>query len=189
MVSFDKKGGVTINGNTKKLIRTSLFLAVAIVFQIIGRNVPQINQFMVGPVVNAILLLTTFICGIFWGAAIGILTPLLALLVGQLAAPLGFFVPFIMIGNFIFVICFGILMNKGKWGKYAGIAAGAILKFFFLSFASSKLIGMIGMNVPKKVLAKLMMAMSTPQLVTALIGGIIALVFIEILNRRHLSDI
>ena len=46
-----------MENNTKKLIRASLLLAMGMLFQIIGRNVPEINQFFVGPIINCILIL------------------------------------------------------------------------------------------------------------------------------------
>ena len=59
------------NTNINKLVKASLFLALAIVFQVIGKTVPQISQFFVGPAVNAILILTAAICGGVYGVLVG----------------------------------------------------------------------------------------------------------------------
>lgn len=173
------------NSNTKNIVRTALMLATVIVFQFIGRNVPQINQFLVGPIVNTVLLITAFICGTKWGLITGLLTPVMALLVGQLAAPLAPFIPFIAIGNMIYVLIFGVLKTD-KIKRIIGIIAGSLAKFIFLYFSAVKLTGLFNLNIPPKVLSNLAVAMGIPQLITALAGGIFALVIIEILVRRKI---
>jgi riboflavin transporter len=169
----------------QNLVRSSLLLAIVIVIQVIGKNIPAISQSFVGPAINAILIIAAVLCGTWWGAAVGSLTPILALLIGQLAAPMGPFVPFIMIGNIIYVVSYGI-MKKYPKGNYAGIAIGSFLKYGFLSISASKLAALFKLGIPDKVVSKLIVAMGLPQLITALIGGFIALVFIEILKRRKI---
>jgi len=156
--------------DTKNIVKTSMLLAIAIVIQLLGRSFPQINQFLVGPLINAILILATFI----W-------------LVGQLPAPMAPFIPFIIIGNLVYVIAFGVL-SKYKYGKYIGILVGSFVKYLFLSFSATKVVYLLDVNIPKKVLEKLAIMMSTPQLVTAIIGGIFALILITLLARRNIID-
>jgi hypothetical protein len=171
--------------NVNDLMKASLFLALAIVFQVVGKSFPGISQFFVGPAVNAILILTAVICGGFYGVLVGFLTPLLAFLTGQLASALGPFIPFIIIGNILFVFSFVILNKQGKYGKYLGILIGALIKYIFLWISASKLILLFNLNMPAKVANKLAIAMGVPQLVTAIIGGAIALMLIEILRKRR----
>ena len=175
------------NVNVNKLVKASLFLALAIVFQVIGKTVPQISQFFVGPAVNAILILTATICGGVYGLLIGSLTPMLAWLTGQLAGALGPFIPFIIIGNMLFVLSFVFLNNQGKYGKYFGIIIGAFIKYIFLSVSALKLIPLFKLNIPAKIADKLVIAMGIPQLITALIGGAFALILIEILRKRKVN--
>lgn len=174
-----------MDSKINKIVYSALFLAIAITFQTLGRNIPQINQFLVGPIINSILILTTFICGIWWGIGVGILTPLLAWLVGQLATPLAPFIPFIMVGNIIYVFLFSLFMKGELVKKSVGILFGAILKFAFLSIASTKLIILIGIKFPPKIAKALANSMSFPQLITAIIGGILALILIELLRKRR----
>lgn len=172
--------------NTQKLVRASLLLAICIAFQTIGRNIPEINQFLVGPIINCILILTVVMCGKWWGMVVGILTPLLAWFVGQLATPLAPFIPFIMIGNFLFVFIFS-LFKEGKLIKRSvGIVIGAIVKFLFLSLAATKLINLFSLNFPTKVANALAISMSIPQLITALVGGAFALIILELLRKRKI---
>lgn len=170
-----------------KAVKASFFLAIAIVFQLLGRNIPQINQFFVGPVVNAVLILTAYICGTKWGVLTGILTPVLAWFVGQLLTPLAPFIPFIAIGNAIYVIFFGVL-KRYKFGIYIGIIIGSFAKFIFLSFASSNLVHLFKLNIPQKYLEKLIISMGIPQFITGIIGGIISVILIQILIKRKIIN-
>lgn len=172
------------NSTVNKLIKASLFLALAIVFQVIGKSAPQISQFFVGPAVNAILILTAAICGGFYGVLVGSLTPLLAWLTGQLPTAFGPFIPFIIIGNMLFVLSFVIVRKQGKYGKYLGIIIGAFIKYMFLWVSASKLIPLFKLNIPAKMANMLVIAMGIPQFITALIGGAFALILIEILRKR-----
>lgn len=177
-----------MNNNTKYLVRSGLFLALAISFQLIGRAFPQISQYFVGSGVNAILLMATFTCGTWWGVAIGAFTPITALFVGQLAQPLAPFIPFIMLGNIIFVVLFGILKDYRDWGMYAGLILGALLKFLFLFYSASKLVHVFRINLPAKVLKVLATAMGIPQLITAIIGGIVAIFIINTYFMKKITD-
>lgn len=170
--------------NTQKLVRASLLLSIAIVFQIIGRNIPEINQFFVGPGINCILILTVLLTDRWLGIVVGILTPLLALLVGQLATALVPFIPFIMIGNILFVYIFS-LFKKGEILKRGiGIIIGAITKYAFLTLAATKLINIFNLNFPDKVAKVLVISMGIPQLITALVGGTFALIIMGLLIKR-----
>ncbi|MBW9151199.1 ECF transporter S component [Clostridium estertheticum] len=170
--------------NVNDLIKSSLFLALAIVFQVVGKSFPGISQFFVGPAVNAVLILTAIICGGTYGVLVGSLTPLLAYLTGQLASTLGPFIPFIITSNILFVLSFIILNKQGKYGKYLGIIIGSFIKYIFLSISASKLIPLFELNIPTKIINKLVITMGIPQLITALIGGFFALIIISILRKR-----
>lgn len=173
------------NKGTQNLVRSGLLLAIAIVFQFIGKNIPQVSQFLVGPAVNTVLLLTAYVCGTYYGVAVAALTPILALLIGQFPALLGSFIPFIIIGNVIYVLVFGVIKNKTKAGEYMGVVLGSFLKFLFLYFSATRLIRLFSLSIPAKVLPKLAVMMGFPQLITALAGGIIAIIIIGILKSRR----
>lgn len=177
-----------MNSNTKYLVRSGLFLALAISFQLIGRAFPQISQYFVGSGVNAILLMSTFTCGTWWGIAISAFTPITALFVGQLAQPLAPFIPFIILGNIIFVLMFGIFKEYRNWGMYVGLILGAFLKFLFLFYSASKLVHVFRINLPAKVLKILATAMGIPQLITAIIGGIAATFIIKTYFKKKITD-
>lgn len=170
---------------TKKLARSALLLAIAIVVQAIGSKLPPVvSQIVTGTIVNTVLLMTAYICGISYGIGVGVLTPVFAFILGQLAAPMGPFVPFIIIGNAIIVIIFGLFKSKGSWGKYVGIVLGAFFKFAFLFLSAVKIVKLLGLPFPAKVAANLAKAMGPLQLITALLGGIVSLIIIQIVVSR-----
>lgn len=168
---------------THNIVKASMLLAVVIVVQTVGRSIPQVNQFFVGPVVNAILLITVYTCSTKWGSIAAVLTPILAYLVGQLLPLMAPFIPFIMLGNLVYVLIFGLLKNN-KYGIYIGVLLAAFVKYLVLSFAATKLIYWFGIGFPEQVAKKLGQMMGLTQFVTGIIGGVIALAFIFILSNR-----
>lgn len=171
--------------DVKKLVRASLLLALAIIAQAIGRSFPQISQLFVGSIVNCILLISALTCTTYLGVLVGCLTPILAWIIGQLPAPMGPFVPFIAIGNALFILLFALIYKKEqKNSKYLSVLVASICKYLFLFFSASRLIYLFNLNIPRKVANKLVIMMGIPQLVTALIGGILALFLYELLLKR-----
>jgi hypothetical protein len=162
---------------TKMITRTAILLALTIIFQTLGRFIPlgQFNQFIVGPLVNACLLIAAAYVGLAGGTIIAVLSPFGAILTGA-AIPLPF-APFIALGNFILVLLFVLLKKK----PLIGITSGAILKFVFLFAAINVFTGL--MNIPAKKAVLLIASFSWPQLVTALVGGLIALIVFKALGK------
>ena len=150
--------------NTRMLTTTALLLALALAVQ-------QFKiQWLTGPGVNAILVLATLMCALS-GIIIGIFTPLVALIMGIM--PFAPAIPFIMLGNAL--LCIGYTWGK-KINPLVGVVTGAILKFILLSLAVRYIIA-----APPPVAA----ALSFPQLVTALTGGLIAIIILRYLPRNN----
>lgn len=77
-------------------------------------------------------------------------------------------VPFIIMGNFLLVYIFS-LLRKNNF--FLGLIPAALLKFSFLFLVSNFLISFF---VKQAIADKIAVMMSYPQLITALMGGIIA---------------
>ena len=163
--------------NIKILTRTAIILALTILFQALGRFIPlgQFNQFIVGPLVNACLLVAASYTGLAGGAVVSVLSPFGAILTGAVI-PLPF-APFIAAGNFILVLVFTLLKNK----PILGIASGAVLKFGFLLASINLFVWM--MSIPAKKAVLMIAAFSWPQLITAIIGGLLALLVLKALGK------
>lgn len=163
--------------NIRIITRTAILLALTIVFQMLGRFIPlgQFNQFIVGPLVNSCLIIAAVYTGLAGGAVVAVLSPFGAILTGA-AIPLPF-APFIAAGNFILVLTYFLLKKK----PLAGIVSGAVLKFGFLLASVNFFVWMMGL--PAKKAAALIASFSWPQLVTAVIGGLLALLVLKVLGK------
>ncbi|MTI46223.1 ECF transporter S component [Sporosalibacterium faouarense] len=162
------------NFTVQYITRTAVLLAISLVFQI-GLN--GLGQGVVGPLVNFTLLVSVGLVGILSGIIIGCFTPLIAFFVGLM--PLAPVVPFVIIGNSILVILFGFIRKRiAKNGDYIGIIVAAIGKFAFLAISARYLIGLF-----TKVPGPLVTALSLPQLYTALVGGVLAIIVMRLLPK------
>ncbi len=131
-------------------------------------------QWVVGPIVNAVLILTLLKFGFRHAVAIAIIPSLAALSGGLLPIVLAPVVPFIMISNVILILCVDWFYNNFKdktKGYWVGVIVGAGLKFSFL-FLSVNIIS--GLLIQQELAVKVAQMMSWPQLYTAVIGGAIA---------------
>lgn len=177
---------MNVTKSTQKLVTAALLLTMAVLIQILGKSIPQISQFFVGPTVNAILILTLYFSGLKWALLVGASTPVLAFLSGVLAPPMGPFIPFIALGNGIYIFIFSMLKDK-KNGETLGILLGSLLKFLFLYFSATQVINLFAFGIPEPVKQKLAIAMGFPQFLTAVVGGFAA-VFLYILLRKRMKN-
>ena len=162
--------------DTKKLVRSSLLLALALIFQIGFR---QFAQPLVGPLVNMTLILTVLIVGPTSGIMVGTFTPIIAFIAGIIAVlPL---IPIIIIGNGLLVIVFYFFNSKLSFKKKSLISLilAAFIKFLFLAFSVRTILPLFIPKVPPVLIA----TFSLPQLYTALIGGILALAIYPLIKR------
>jgi hypothetical protein len=167
---------------TRLVLLTSLTVAI----EMLGLPQP-----FTGPLINMMLLLTTLVLGPVSGAILGVITPLVAVLRGQLPAILLPMVPFIMLANAILVFTFGLIRMFTKNGFrpirsisfWLGLVFGALLKFLFLYISVLILVPLLlGRTFPQPIIA----AMAMPQFVTAMIGGILAMVIFDMMQRANI---
>ena len=173
--------------SVRKMVLTSIFLAFAIVLQLIGRNFVNINPLLIGPLISTVILLDTYVCGLGHGIMISVLIPATAVPLGALAAPLIPFVPFIVIGNMVFSAGFAAFMNRGKAGIYLGVLAGTLVKVLFLGFSATRLIFIMNLGIPEASEKMIGMAFTTPQIIISLLGGAVAVIAIEVMKRSRIA--
>ncbi|WP_312654348.1 ECF transporter S component [Proteiniclasticum sp.] len=174
---------MNISKETQNMITAALLLTLAVMIQILGKSIPQINQLFVGPIVNAVLLLAVYFSSVRWAMLIGVLTPLLAFFTGVLASPMAPFIPFIALGNFLYVLIFS-FFRKQRFGESIGVLTASLVKFLFLYFSATILIDLIAIGIPQPVKEKLAVSMGLPQFITAVLGGAIAIALYKMLKRR-----
>lgn len=158
-----------MKGKPNLLTKAAVLLAAAIVFQLV-----KMGQYVTGTGINGVLITAVGACGLPWAAAIGIMTPMLAVLLGVQPPPTIVLVTFIMAGNTVYVVLFRILR---KYNVYAGIIAAALMKFILLYTAANIIVE--GLPAPIKL------AFSFPQLITAIAGGAIGLVVLKAVSRKQ----
>ncbi|MCK5148248.1 ECF transporter S component [bacterium] len=165
------------------LARTGLLIALTLMIQTVG-----FTQFITGPAINAILFLSVDMVGWRAGCIIGILTPVAALIRGHLPPLLAPMLPFIMMGNVILICTFAFfrsitLIKNDKIKTFSGIITAALLKTVWIWLAVRWTVPIIfGKTMPPAIAT----AMTLPQFITALIGGVIAWAGIKILKKRDL---
>lgn len=145
-----------------KAVIFALFLAIAII-------IPSFlhSQWITGPIINATLILATFIIGPMEAILLGLMPSAVALSTGLLPLPLAPMVPFIMIGNAVLVVFFH-YMRRQNYALNLGISA--LLKFSFLHFS---VVFVMPNLLQNEIVSKLAVMMSWPQFATAVIGGLI----------------
>ncbi|QSX09044.1 ECF transporter S component [Alkalibacter rhizosphaerae] len=153
------------------ITKTGLLLALALMIQI---GLAPFAQPVVGPLVNMVLLLAVVLVGPWGAVTVGCLTPLVAFFVGIMGLlPV---IPVIMLGNTIYALVFWLFYKRNQFIAVIMAAAG---KFLSMAVGVRILAAFFVPNLP----APVVVALSLPQLYTALIGGFIGLLVLHYLPR------
>jgi len=131
------------------------------------------SQSVTGTLVNFILFATAMTVSADSAIIAGSFSATSALMKGALFGPftaaIAPMIPFIIMGNALMVITYSLLKRVHP---LVGIAAGSLLKFSFL-YVMAHTIVTRQVALPQPIL----IAMSYPQLLTALTGGVVAYLF------------
>ncbi len=177
------------------ITETAVLLAVLICLQWVGAFVPNqlFKQLLTGSFVNCVLAVTALLVGMGGGIAVALISPVCAYLFG--IAPNFVTVVPIMLGNVCFVVLLRLLAGKAAWKQTVALVAAAGVKFMVLyllvvrlicgvaadALLGKKLGGIVVLAPPMLKLLPTMFAW--PQLVTALLGGAIALAIVPVLRK------
>lgn len=158
----------TSNHNQKKLmVRGALLLAMAICFQGIRLLIPlppMVGMFLIGSLVNMTLIVAVKNAGMMSALLMSCLLPIVAFFQGQLAIPI--VVPVVALGNIVLVLCCQQFWhNKLLW--LAPLLKTAVL--YIGTFLVLKCF-----VIPAPVATMILFVMSWPQIMTAVIGLILA---------------
>ncbi len=152
----------------QELTRAAVLLAVACAVQCLRLVLPLpwlVTMFVIGTVVNMCLVLTAQLSGIRLGMLSSLLLPLLAFLQGQL--PLLPMVAVVFAGNFALVL---IAARLKSWRL---LVVGPLLKTLTLWAGTGVIIAIVGIH--GSLALALQWMMSWPQLITSLLGIILAI--------------
>ena len=155
----------------KWITRTALCTALVLLAQMIGKLLPagaviagpfSLNQLITGSLVNLVLIL--------------------AALLGM--TPVPFIVPAIALGNAVIAAAAWFFFTRfnGIGIRAAGVVLGAAVKCAVLWLTVPTLLGILP-DIPPKQVQMLSVMFSWPQFVTAMIGGMLALIVYPALCR------
>lgn len=170
------------NKQVKWIVQTALFIALLVVIQFV--TAPLGNTLITGSLVNLILIVAVLSCGLKTGGFVAVLSPILAKFVG--IGPFWTLIPFIMLGNLILVIIYHLIYKKVRnnvGGQIVLIISGALGKVIILYSGIVKIMVPLVLQLPPAQAKVISTMFSFPQLITAIIGGIGALVIYAQLNK------
>ena len=150
------------------LARGSVLLTMAIVAQEIRLFLPLpplLSIIVIGTMLNAIMVMAVRYASLTSAIIISAVLPLFAFMQGHVIIPL--MIPVIFLGNLVLV-----LVCDKFWGKGIIILA-PVLKTVTLYMLSRVLLSMLGLQ--NKVVDAILLGMGWPQLITAILGIILAM--------------
>ena len=165
------------------ITETAVMLALLVAVQGITSGLG--NQFITGSCVNLILSVTALMVGLWGGVAVAAISPFVAFLFG-IGPKFIQLIPVIAVGNLVLVLVLTLLKDKKIWRSVAAWIVAAVAKFGTLYLLMVKLVVpalVAGGTIPAKAAATIAVQFGWPQLVTALIGGGLALVIVPALRK------
>ena len=177
-----------MNKKIRWITETAVMLALLVCLQALTK---PMGQLVTGSCVNAVLAVSALVGGLSCGVTDALCSPVLAYLLG--IAPQILTVPAIMEGNTVFVVLLSWLADKtGKnlvrqviaWvaaaaAKFAALYA--IVVWLICGVLSENLLASGTLKAP--MLKALPATFSWPQLITALVGGAVALAIAPVLGK------
>lgn len=152
----------------KVWIKLAMFLAIALLFQGIRLMIPMmpgtVNMFLIGSLLNTVMVLSIWCTGSRWAPSIGALLPLGAFMQGQL--PVVLMIPVVAVGNAVYILL------AGKWHDSKLLYFSPFVKASVLY--AGTLLAVDIMDLPAPVSGMMLFMMSWPQLITGTIGLLVA---------------
>ena len=186
-----------MNAKLVILARTATLAALTVLMQYFGFLAGAgtvAAQWIAGPLVNMMLLISVIYCGLIGGVAVGVVTPIIAYYLQIAPLPTPWMVPFIGLGNASLCLAFWLVcwlcskkINK-EVSMLIGIVIAGAVKFVYLFFAVSKLVLPLLLGAGDLRLDKLAVTFGVTQLFTALVGGTLCLVVVCGLRKAKVLD-
>lgn len=177
-----------MNKKIRWITQTAVMLALVVTLQAVTK---PMGQLVTGSFVNAVLAISVLVGGLGCGMTVAVISPVLAFLLQ--IAPQILTVPAIMVGNVLYVVILCCVAGKDSknllrqivaWivaatAKFAALYA--VVVWLICGVLSEKLLASGALKPP--MLQALSATFSWPQLVTALIGGGVALMIVPVLRK------
>ena len=165
-----------MNKKTLWITETAVMIALLVALQWATK---PLGQFVTGSCVNLVLGVSVLVGGLWCGLT----SPFFAFLLGIGPAFLPI-VPMVAVGNMVLVVILHLLASRDKIAirSYLAVAVGAVTKFLALWLLIVKLV-LPTLGLAEKQVAAISASFSWPQLVTAAIGGVLAVTIAPLIRK------
>ena len=165
--------------STKKLVLGGLLVAIAVILQasrLVLPLPPLLTTFIIGTLVNMMLVLCVRLNGFTSAVILSILLPIFAYVQGQLLLPL--LIPVVALGNILFAYC----VKCWEQGTLAYLVPPAVKA---VSMCGAAYVVIYFLGIESVAMQKgILFAMSVPQLVTGVTGVLCAKKMVEVLKKK-----
>ncbi len=167
--------------STKKIALTSVLLALAIASQFMK----TMSVYFTGSIINLILFMAVLFTGVGCASVIALVTPLTSFLItgSPIMAAMPLVLPAVMLGNEVLVLVVGSLKKRPLPLR---VVCACVVKTAVMGLLISLIIIPVfgpASSLPEKALAAAKVTFSLTQLITALIGGVIACIIFPLVKK------
>lgn len=177
----------------KKLtVRDIALGGMLLAIMIVSQFAKNLSVYITGPIVNTVIIIATLSLGPIMGIILSIIAPISSLIITQspLIMTIPLIIPAIMIGNIILAVAVFLFSKeeKHKWKLPLGLIIGSVFKAAFMAAVISKcLLVYSHTQLPEMVINTAKLTFSVTQLITALIGSLLALLIWMPLKKMMLT--
>ena len=165
--------------STKKLVLGGLLVAIAVILQasrLILPLPPLLTTFIIGTLVNMMLVLCVRLNGFTSAVILSILLPIFAYVQGQLVLPM--LIPVVALGNILFTY----YVKSFKQGVLTYLVPPVVKS---VSMCAAAYVVICFLRIESVAMQKgVLFAMSVPQLVTGFTGVLCAKKMVEVLKKK-----
>lgn len=167
--------------STKKIAVTAVLLALAIASQFLK----NMSVYITGSIINLILIMAVLFVGAGCASVIAIVTPITSFIItgSPIMAAMPLVIPAVMIGNEVLVLVVATLKKRPLAVR---VVAASIVKAAVMGLLISLIIIPVfgpDTSLPEKALTAAKMTFSLTQLITALIGGVLACIIFPLVKK------
>jgi len=163
--------------------RTAVLIALMVVLQAV--TAPLGYTLLTGSVVNLMLVVSVMTCGLATGLSVSVIAPIVSKLLG--IGPLWGLIPFIALGNIVLALLWHVIGNRKPERKYVAyiiaLVVAAAAKFLVLYTGIVRIAVPVLLGLPEKQAAVISGMYSYTQIITALIGGAVAIIILPTLKK------
>lgn len=160
------------------ITQTAVMLALLIVLQWLTK---PLGQIVTGSCVNAVLAVSVLLGGLWCGVTVAAVSPFCAFLLG-IGPQLFAMIPAIALGNAVYVVLLHLVCGESIWSKIWALLSASLGKFGVLYLVVVELLCRV-LPLKQPQIDTFTAMFSAPQLVTALIGGAVAMLMLPVLKK------